>query len=91
MQSSKKENGCARVPGLILLLDNDKLIQQRMLKRLENRLKFEGKKINFQDVHDRDLLVKVHSTGQAAVPMLPRCPHCKYEDEKPQSKRKQKR
>lgn len=81
-QSSKKPNGCSRVPGLILLFSNDEIVQRRMLTGLENRLSFEGKKITYKDIHDRDLLVKVHSTGEAIISRLPRCPHCEYEDEK---------
>ena len=81
-RSSKKQFGCNRVPGLILLLSNDRFVQERLLKGLESRLFFDGKKITFQDVHERDLLVKVHSTGKAVVTRLPRCPHCNYEDEK---------
>src|SRR5260221_6258796 len=31
-QSSKKENGCTRVPGLVLLLSNERIIQERILR-----------------------------------------------------------
>lgn len=87
-RSSKKQFGCKRVPGLVLLLSNDKLTQERLLKGLESRLFFEGKKITYKDVHDLDLFVKVHSTGKASVSRLPRCPHCPYKDEKPEHNRK---
>jgi hypothetical protein len=81
-QSSKKPNGCTKVNGLILLLSNDEIVQQRLWKGLENRLFFEGKKISFQDVHDLGLMVKVQSTGQATISRLPRCPHCVHDDER---------
>jgi uncharacterized protein with PIN domain len=87
-RSSKKQFGCKRVPGLVLLLSNDKLAQERMLKGLESRLFLDGKKITFKHVHELDLLVRVHSTGKAVVTRLPRCPHCPYEDENTTRKRK---
>jgi hypothetical protein len=87
-RSSRKQYGCKRVPGLVLLLSNDKITQERMLKGLESRLFLDGKKITFKDVHELDLLVRVHSTGKAVVTRLPRCVTCKYEDEKPADKRK---
>jgi hypothetical protein len=42
-QSSKKDRGCCRVSGMILLVPNDEITQRRALKDLEKRLKFEGK------------------------------------------------
>jgi Domain of unknown function (DUF5615) len=78
--TSKKENGCARVNGLILLIPNEEIVQERVLKGLEQRLTFEGKRITYKDVHDRDLLVHVESTGVTRVEKLPRCPHCPYDD-----------
>lgn len=85
-KSSKKPNGCTKVNGLILLLSNDEIVQQRLWKGLENRLFFEGKKISFQDVHDLGLMVKVQSTGQATISRLPRCPHCEYDDDPDKNK-----
>lgn len=79
-QSSRKPNGCCRVPGMILLVPNGEIAQRRVLVGLESRLIFEGKRIRFGDVHDRDLLVTVEETGKAKVTRLPRCPHCKYRD-----------
>jgi hypothetical protein len=79
-QSSKKEGGCCRVPGMILLVPNGEIAQRRVLEGLESRLSFEGKAIRYGDVHDRDLLVTVEATGKARVTRLPRCPHCIYDD-----------
>jgi len=45
------------------------------------RLSFEGKRISYNDVHDRDLLVVVESSGKTTVTRLPRCPHCNYDDD----------
>lgn len=79
-QSSKKEGGCRRVPGMILLVPNEEIAQRRILKGLQSRLMFEGKPITYGDVHDRDLLVTVEADGKARVTRLPRCPHCDYHD-----------
>jgi hypothetical protein len=80
-QSSKKQFGCRRVPGMILLVPNDEITQRRVLTKLEARLRFEGKQISYRDVHDRDLLVTIEASGKVTVSRLPRCPHCKYDDE----------
>jgi hypothetical protein len=80
-KSRKKESGCCRVPGMILLIPNDEITQRRVLEHLESRLKFEGKGIRYSDVHDRDLLVVVEASGKATVSRLPRCPHCIYDDD----------
>ena len=65
---------------MILLVPNGEIAQRRALAGLDSRLTFEGKRIRFGDVHDRDLLVTVEETGRARVTRLPRCPHCKYRD-----------
>lgn len=75
-QSSKKGNGCTRTSGLVLLFSNDELVQRRMLTRLEDRLIFEGKRINYQYVHSENLLVKVYSDGTTNISRLPKCRHC---------------
>jgi hypothetical protein len=79
-KSRKKEGGCCRVPGMILLVPNEEIAQRRVLEGLESRLRFEGKAIHYGDVHDRDLLVTVEATGQPRITRLPRCPHCTYRD-----------
>jgi hypothetical protein len=79
-QSSKKSNGCCRVPGMILIVPNGEIAQRRVLTGLESRLMFEGQSIHYGDVHDRDLLVTVEETGRARVTRLRRCPHCVYDD-----------
>jgi hypothetical protein len=71
-QSSKKQFGCCRVPGMVLLVPNEEIVQKRILKGLESRLTFEGEPITYVDVHDRDLLVMVEATGEAKVSRLPR-------------------
>jgi hypothetical protein len=78
--SSKKPSGCCRVPGLMLLVPDSEIIQRRVLKGIESRLKFEGKTITFKDVRERDLLVTVEATGECRISRLPRCPHCTYRD-----------
>jgi uncharacterized protein DUF5615 len=80
-KSTKKTDGCHRVPGMILIVPNDAHSQHRALNGLENRLVFEGKKITWSDVHDRDLLVQIEANGTVKIERLPRCPHCNYDDE----------
>jgi hypothetical protein len=80
-KSTKKTDGCRRVSGLILLVPNEQHVQERVLKQLEDRLVFGGKRITYSDVHDRDLLVQVESGGTARITSLPRCPHCTYDDQ----------
>ena len=77
-QSSKKQFGCCRIPGLILLVPNEEIVQRRVLKGLESRLAFKGEVISFTDVHDQDLLVTIDATSKITVSRLPRCPHCSY-------------
>jgi hypothetical protein len=80
-KSRKKEGGCQRVSGLILLVPNEQYAQKRVLQGVDNKLKLEGKKITFKDVHDRDLLVQIEASGAVRISRLPRCPHCIYHDE----------
>ena len=75
-QSTKSKTGCRRVSGMILLVPNDEMTQRRILKGLESRLVFEGKRITFADIHRDDLLVTVEANGMSRVSRLPRCPHC---------------
>jgi hypothetical protein len=79
-KSSKKENGCCRVCGLIMLVPNEQIAQERALKGLEDRMVLDGKKVTYAEVHDRDLLVQVEHDGTPRVSRLPRCPHCEYHD-----------
>jgi len=79
-KSTKKSDGCRRVCGLILLVPNEQHVQERVLRGLENRMQLDGKKINYSDVHERDLLVQVEADGKVKVTRLPRCPHCPYDD-----------
>ncbi|MFI5116845.1 MAG: hypothetical protein ACHP8B_09115 [Terriglobales bacterium] len=79
-KSTKKSDGCRRVYGLILLVPNEQHAQERVLKGLEGRMLLDGEKVNYSDVHDRDLLVQVEADGKAKVTRLPRCPHCNYDD-----------
>jgi len=79
-KSTKKDAGCRRVSGLLVFVPNEEHVQERLLRGLERRLVFEGKKITFKDVHDRDLLVQIEASGAVKIKRLPRCPHCTYHD-----------
>ena len=68
------------MPGLIMLIPNEQIVQERALKGLEHRMTLDGKRISYSEVHDRDLLVQVEVDGTARVTRLPRCPHCEYDD-----------
>jgi hypothetical protein len=65
--------GCRAVNGMILVIPNERHVQEKILKNLESRLFFEGRKIAYKDVHDRELVVQVESDGTARVERLPRC------------------
>ena len=78
-KSSKKERGCCRVCGLIMLAPNEQLVQERALKGLEGRMVLDGRRVTYGDVHDRDLLVQVECDGTPRIARLPRCPHCNYD------------
>jgi hypothetical protein len=80
-KSTKKEFGCRRVCGLIVLVPNEEHIQERVLKNLEKRMMLDGNKITVRDVHERDLLVQIETSGEVKIRRLPRCPHCPYPDE----------
>lgn len=77
-QSSKKQYGCLRIPGMILLVPNEEIIQRRVLKGFEARLRLNGKAVSIADVHDQDLLVTIAANGDVVVSRLPRCPHCSH-------------
>jgi hypothetical protein len=79
-QSSKKPMGCHAVNGMVLLIPNERHVQEKILKNLESKLFFEGRKITYKDVHDRELLVQVESDGTPRVERLPRCRHCGQDD-----------
>src|SRR5487761_197090 len=81
LKGLEKQFGCCRVPGMILLVPNDEITQRRVLKGLESRLRFERKPISYSDVHDGDLIVMIEASGKATVSRMPRCPHCKYNDD----------
>ena len=77
-QSSKKQSGCCRIPGMVLLVPNEEIIQRRVLKGFESRLKLNGKTVSIAEVHDQNLLVTIAGDGGVIVSKLPRCPHCSH-------------
>ena len=66
-QSSKKQYGCRPIPGMILLVPNEAIVQRRVLKGFESRLRFNGKAVSIADVHDQDLLVTIAANGDVLV------------------------
>jgi hypothetical protein len=78
--SRKKEGGCQRFQGLVLLIPNEEHVQRRALERAKRDLVLDGGEITWKDVHDRELLVEIEASGRARVSRLPRCPHCNHYD-----------
>ena len=81
-ESSKKDQGCTQVHGLVIILPSDRLKQERAIARASKQLRFENTPIGWKDVNELCLKVVIEETGKATVTKLPRCPHCKFRDEK---------
>lgn len=81
-ESSKKENGCTQVHGLVIVLPSERLKQERAIQRAANHLTFNGKHIGWKDVHKLCLKVIIEESGKASVSKLPRCPHCVFDNER---------
>ena len=52
-------------------------IQARVLPGLADKLRFNGKRISWEDVWQENYLVSVHADGSVAVRELGRCFYCK--------------
>jgi hypothetical protein len=72
-QTQKKD--CHDLFGLVVI-PNDGVAQARVLPGLDKRLRFNGKRITWNDVWQENYLVRVHSTGQVDVEALGRCFYC---------------
>jgi hypothetical protein len=81
-ESSKKDQGCTQVHGLVIILPSLRLKQERAIDRASKQLRFENRPIAWKDVNELCLKVVIEETGKATVTKLPRCPHCKFRDKK---------
>jgi hypothetical protein len=70
-----KRKDCHDLFGLVIL-PNRFEIQRRTLADLGFRLRFDGKKISWDDVWQRNLCVRVRTVGNPEITQLPRCFYC---------------
>jgi Domain of unknown function (DUF5615) len=80
-ESSKKDQGCTQVHGLVIILPSERLKQERSIARASKQLRFENRPIAWKDVNELCLKVVIEETGKATVTKLPRCPHCIFRDD----------
>lgn len=67
---------CTDLYGLVLFA-GEKGAQLRIpIRELGSRLRLDGKRIGWSDVHYQNLLVRVMADGRVRVERLPRCPYC---------------
>jgi hypothetical protein len=80
--STKKENGCTQVHGLVVVVPTEAISQTRSLVAASKNLFFEGKRIGWKNVHEWCLKVVIPKSGIPVITRLPRCPHCLFTDAK---------
>jgi hypothetical protein len=80
-ESSKKDQGCTQVHGLVIILPSERLKQERAIDRASRQLRFGNRPIFWKDVNELCLKVVIEETGKATVTKLPRCPHCIFRDD----------
>jgi len=75
LQRSQRKD-CFDLFGLVVI-PNPAAIQARVLPGLADKLRFNGKRISWEDVWQENYLVSVHADGSVAVRELGRCFYCK--------------
>lgn len=80
--TSKKAKGCTQVHGLVIVVPPEKFVQEKALADATATLTFEGRSIGWKEVSDLCLKVMVSKETRPVVTKLPRCPYCKFGDEK---------
>ena len=75
LQRSQRKD-CLDLFGLVVI-PNPSAIQARVLPRLSDKLRINGKRISWEDVWRENYLVSVHSDGSVEVRQLGRCFYCK--------------
>jgi hypothetical protein len=81
-ESSRKNDGCTQVQGLVVVVPSDAIIQERVFAAASKNLIFEGGRIGWKTVHELCLKVVIPEFGAPKVTRLPRCPHCRFADAK---------
>ncbi len=74
-----KRKDCHDLFGLVIL-PNKFEIQRRTLAELGSRLRFNGKKITWDDIWQNNLCVRVVAVGNPEITQLPRCFYCQKAD-----------
>jgi predicted nuclease of predicted toxin-antitoxin system len=74
-QKQTKRKACHELRGLVIL-PNQFEIQKRVLRDLEERLRFGNEHLHWHDVWNRNFCVRVRKTGQPQVWRIPRCFYC---------------
>jgi hypothetical protein len=75
--ATTKRKDCHDLYGLVII-PNQAAIQDRVLPKLATKLRLEGKRISWDDVWRKNLLVRVRSDGVVNVrDELGRCFYCK--------------
>ena len=77
-ESSKKDDGCTQVQGLVVVVPSDAISQARALATASKNLLFEGKRIGWKTVYELCLKVVIQTPAYqnhaaAALPALPVC------------------
>jgi hypothetical protein len=75
LQKTQKKS-CHDLYGLIVI-PNDGPTQSRVLPRVSEKLRMDGKRITWDDVWWENYLVRVHATGDVDVRALGRCFYCR--------------
>ena len=75
LQKSQR-NDCYDLFGLVVI-PNPAATQERVLPELSAKLRFNSKRISWDDVWRENYLVRVHSDGTVEVRELGRCFYCK--------------
>jgi hypothetical protein len=70
-----KRNECHDLSGLVILPSGFE-IQERLLKNLEDQMRYRGKSVSWFDVWDRSYCVRMKTGGAPEVTTLPRCSYC---------------
>jgi hypothetical protein len=77
-QTEKKD--CHEMFGVIIL-PNGLERQKRVLRSLEEKLRFGGKKVSWADVWRENYCVKVSKSGRPVIKAFPKCVYCKKREE----------
>jgi hypothetical protein len=69
-------NSCHDLSGLLVLPDGA-MVQKRSLRRLGERLRFGGMRLDWEEVRRGNFLVRATKSGASEIRRFPRCIYCK--------------